>query len=96
MKTWQQKYPELAIQVEAFKGVEGCCDVTLGFALKREEEIERLNGLLRSKKIVCPYCKSELKPETYKGYYDSFDYWNCKCYEGIPSPDKEVCEGGYA
>tara|TARA_R110000744_G_scaffold56820_1_gene119728 strand:+ start:1285 stop:1452 length:168 start_codon:yes stop_codon:yes gene_type:complete len=41
---------------------------------------------------VCPYCKAEMKPVKYEGYYDSFPMWECKC-EDIPGSEKE--EGMY-
>lgn len=34
--------------------------------------------------MICPYCLKELKPWTYKGYYDSFTYWGCEC-EMLPN-----------
>lgn len=53
---------------------------------KLEKELEELKKLLLSKKMICPYCLKELKPWTYKGYYDTFDYWCCGC-EKLPNPE---------
>jgi transposase-like protein len=30
-------------------------------------------------KPVCPYCKAEMKPKYYTGYYESFSMWACLC-----------------
>ena len=42
---------------------------------------------------VCPYCRTEMKPFDYKGYYDAFCGWECKCVE-IPKAEKQF--GAYA
>ena len=42
---------------------------------------------------VCPYCKAEMKPFDYRGYYDSFFGWECKC-DKIPGAEKQC--GKYA
>ncbi len=28
---------------------------------------------------VCPYCKVAMKPRHFRGYYESFYMWECKC-----------------
>jgi protein gp37 len=30
---------------------------------------------------TCPYCKQQLQPLYYEGYYDHFSYWGCQCKE---------------
>ena len=30
-------------------------------------------------KPVCPYCKTEMKPKYFSGYYESFSMWKCLC-----------------
>ena len=42
---------------------------------------------------VCPFCKSEMKPFDFRGYYDSFCGWGCECEE-IPNAEKQ--SGEYA
>jgi hypothetical protein len=42
---------------------------------------------------VCPYCKTEMRPFDYRGYYDSFVGWECSC-EKIPKAEKQF--GQYA
>lgn len=42
---------------------------------------------------VCPYCKTEMTPFDYRGYYDSFVGWECLC-EKIPTAEKQT--GQYA
>ena len=32
-------------------------------------------------KPVCPYCRTEMKPVKYVGYYDEFHCWWCECSE---------------
>ena len=44
-----------------------------------ESELAQLRALVESRKPVCPICKSEMKQQNYKGYYDSFGYWECDC-----------------
>lgn len=33
-------------------------------------------------KPVCPHCREPLVRCKYNGYYDSFEYWDCGCFEG--------------
>lgn len=42
---------------------------------------------------VCPHCRTEMRPEYFTGYYESFAMWQCECYE-IPSA--EEVRGCYA
>jgi transposase-like protein len=42
---------------------------------------------------VCPYCKTEMTPFDYRGYYDSFVGWECLCAK-IPNAEKQT--GRYA
>lgn len=41
----------------------------------------------------CPYCKVQLRPVAFKGYYDEFDCWECDCRD-IPGAVEQ--RGGYA
>jgi hypothetical protein len=41
----------------------------------------------------CPFCKAEMKPFDYRGYYDSFFGWECNCVE---IPNAEIQCGRYA
>jgi hypothetical protein len=54
---------------------------------KMEKETEQISM------PVCPYCKTELTPFNYRGYYDSFMGWECQCDE-IPNAEKSY--GQYA
>ena len=38
-------------------------------------------------KPVCPYCKVEMTPVNFEGYYESFSYWACDC-ETLPDAEK--------
>jgi hypothetical protein len=38
-----------------------------------------LTDTKKSKKLVCPYCKIELKRVYYTGYYEEFCMWGCDC-----------------
>ena len=42
---------------------------------------------------ICPFCKTEMEPVNYEGYYDSFSYWACECEE---FPNVEKSYGEYA
>ena len=46
-----------------------------------EEENEALKNQASSKKLICPYCKDELDPINYHGYYEKFACWICDCDE---------------
>lgn len=39
---------------------------------------------------ICPYCKTEMQPTHYIGYYDEFYFWECDCYE---LPKAETLKG---
>jgi transposase-like protein len=30
---------------------------------------------------VCPFCKAEMEPQYFHGYYESFSMWACDCEE---------------
>jgi len=62
---------------------------------KMEQEIASLKALIKSGKLICPHCLSELVPSTHAGYYDRFDYWGCNC-EKLPVDKKNVFAGQYA
>lgn len=32
---------------------------------------------------VCPYCGKEMVVARYRGYYESFSYWECECEDNI-------------
>jgi hypothetical protein len=42
---------------------------------------------------VCPYCKTEMKPFDFRGYYDDFVGWECQCND---IPNAEIQRGQYA
>ena len=44
-------------------------------------------------KPVCPYCRTEMKPVNFIGYYDEFHCWWCECSE-LPGAEKQ--RGQYA
>lgn len=43
------------------------------------DELESLKKLVESGKPVCPYCRTEMEPVNYWGYYESFSMWDCSC-----------------
>ena len=45
------------------------------------------------KKIVCPHCETEMKPEYFTGYYESFPMWTCACKV---IPGSRIRAGAYA
>lgn len=49
------------------------------------------------KKPVCPLCGEEMEVVEYVGYYDSFNYWECKCSEEeLKLYSKTAWRGAYA
>ena len=42
----------------------------------------------KPEKPVCPYCKTEMWPVRYVGYYDEFCCWSCNCHD-LPDAKKE-------
>ena len=36
---------------------------------------------------VCPYCKVTMRPQYFRGHYDSFHAWACEC-ETIPAAEE--------
>jgi len=59
------------------------------------KELRKLKELINNNKPVCPYCKKEMIPVNYKGYYDSFPYWECEC-DKFEGKDVELYKGRYA
>lgn len=57
--------------------------------MKTDEEKEPI------KMPICPYCKIEMNPARYVGYYESFDYWSCNC-DKLPDSKKSEYIGSYA
>lgn len=46
---------------------------------------------------VCPYCCKEMVITVYKGYYDSFTYWECQCDESaLNKKATNIWRGSYA
>lgn len=41
---------------------------------------------------VCPYCKVEMRPRHFRGYYESFYMWECECDK---VPGAEELPGAY-
>ena len=63
-------------------------EVDAGIALMEAlVELKALRALLGSEAPVCPHCKAQMTPVSYKGYYESFDYWECEC-QNIPEATK--------
>ena len=48
---------------------------------------------MEMKKLVCPHCSTEMKPEYFTGYYESFPMWSCGCKI---IPESRICAGAYA
>lgn len=71
----------------------GCVDEAMEFE-KMEKEIRELKEKLSSGKPVCPFCLAEMKAIEYKGYYESFPMWECRC-EKFEKPDY-TSHGAYA
>jgi hypothetical protein len=61
---------------------------------RMEQEIKELKEKISSSKPVCPFCLVEMKAIDYRGYYDSFCFWECAC-EKFDKPD-EKSSGQYA
>ena len=57
-----------------------------------EKEPEKLTAAVDSGLPVCPICKCAMKQRYYRGYYDSFSYWECGCES---FPDADTWNGGY-
>lgn len=57
------------------------------------EELRELKRKFRSKKLVCPHCRTELNPVNFEGYYDEFAAWFCQCER---FEDAEKQKGNYA
>lgn len=70
-------------------------------ALKRLETLEKRLELVEKiasdkSRFLCPFCKSELEPVEYQGYYDGFVYWGCDCEEFPNDVAKTKWKGAYA
>jgi hypothetical protein len=37
---------------------------------------------------VCPYCKVEMRPRHFRGYYESFYMWECECEKVAGAKEK--------
>jgi tRNA(Ile2) C34 agmatinyltransferase TiaS len=70
-----------------------CVDEALEFE-KMEKEIQELRAKISSSKPICPFCLVEMKAIEYKGYYDSFPMWECRC-DKFEKPDY-TAHGAYA
>ena len=47
---------------------------------KTKSEVDKIKGLKgRYMTPICPFCRSKMKVMMYKGYYESFPFWNCDC-----------------
>ena len=44
-----------------------------------ETQLAELRAVIAAGKPVCPICKTEMKAVNYKGYYEAFSFWECKC-----------------
>ena len=44
------------------------------------------------KKPICPNCSTEMKPEYFAGYYESFPMWSCGCKV---IPESRIRSGAY-
>lgn len=58
-----------------------------------QKEVVRLRALVQSTVPVCPHCKTTMVASTYKGYYDTFSYWECNC---DTLPGAHVVKGAFA
>ena len=58
-----------------------------------QRELASLKALLGNDKPKCPFCLKLMEPREYRGYYDSFHYWECGC-DVLPGADQ--WEGSYA
>ncbi len=47
--------------------------------LDKIKEINQKDSETIKEMPICPYCHSEMEISSYKGYYDSFPYWQCEC-----------------
>lgn len=58
--------------------INNCVDEGI-LLLEFEKEVIKLNKLIESKKLICPICKTELRPFNFKGYYDDLSGYICEC-----------------
>jgi hypothetical protein len=59
------------------------------------DDLVKLQDMVKSHSMICPYCLSPLVAYRFKGYYDSFDHWGCKC-DKLPVDKENICSGEYA
>jgi len=57
------------------------------------EEHQKLIDNIKSREPICPICKGKMSPVNYKGYYDSFSFWECDCDHFL---DGKLSLGQYA
>jgi hypothetical protein len=57
-----------------------------------EKSLADLTAAVASGSPVCPVCQCVMKQQNYKGYYDSFSYWECDCKQ---FPDANTWNGAY-
>lgn len=58
-----------------------------------EKAMAELTTAVASGMPMCPICKCVMRQRNYKGYYDSFSYWECDCQE---FPGAGTWNGAYA
>jgi hypothetical protein len=64
--------------------------------MTQEEQIkisEKIAIAIKENKPYCPRCQSVMEATRFVGYYDSFDFWACKC-DNLPV--EETVHGCYA
>ena len=77
------------------RDMERWCDL-LNESRKIETELMELKIACEVDRIImpiCPYCKTEMEPFDFHGYYDTFCGWECIC-EKIPNAIKQLGEYG--
>lgn len=67
-------------------------DLTIASLTQAIEQANHFPNATKMMKPVCPYCKVEMTPINFEGYYESFSYWACDC-ETLP--DAETGYGNY-
>lgn len=54
--------------------------VAEGIAVETLElELNQLKDAVATGVPVCPVCECAMRQQNYKGYYESFSYWDCGC-----------------
>lgn len=59
------------------------------------KELRKISESVSKGRPVCPFCKKEMTPEHYEGYYESFIYWGCDCEAFPPDVKTEKYNGRY-